>query len=73
MSSKNALRKKIGRCLRKRHYRTQAEALTFASLSLRRKSSNVSTLAVYNCPHCGGWHLTSHTKKGKPINQEPTP
>ncbi len=42
------------RCVRKRRYRTQADALDAAlvlGLARQRKA--------YQCPLCGQWHLTS--------------
>ena len=62
MPRKNFMRK-ISRtpfqssCADKRHYQTEPEARAAADLAMI--SSLTLQLSVYQCPLCGGWHLTS--------------
>lgn len=49
-------------CARKRRYATQVEAKKAAQLGSKRKDA--PKLYVYECPYCGGWHLT-HRKPQK--------
>ena len=42
-------------CLRKKRYKTKEDALATAVRSLDR---GVGFLRAYECPYCGGWHLT---------------
>jgi len=46
----------IKRCLKKRRYDDESEALTNAAY---RVGKDVSKLRAYKCPVCKGWHLTS--------------
>lgn len=43
-------------CARKRRYATSVEAKKAAEKSSKRKDA--PKLFVYECPYCGGWHLT---------------
>ena len=48
-------------CGRKRRYETRVEAAKAAERSARRKDS--PKIFVYECPYCGGWHLTHRRPK----------
>lgn len=48
-------------CGRKRRYETRVEAAKAAERSSRRKDS--PKIFVYECPYCGGWHLTHRRPK----------
>ena len=50
-------------CGRKRRFRTEHEAMEKA-VALHRRSGMV--LAVYECPFCGGYHLTSQLRANLP-------
>lgn len=43
-------------CARKKRYDTRVEASKAAAQGARRKDA--PKLFVYECPYCGGWHLT---------------
>ena len=43
-------------CGRKRRYDTRVDAKKAAERSSRRKDA--PKIFVYECPYCGGWHLT---------------
>lgn len=43
-------------CGRKRRYETRVGAKKAAERSSRRKDA--PKIFVYECPYCGGWHLT---------------
>ena len=49
-------------CGRKRRYETRVEAAKAAEKSSRRKDA--PKIFVYECPYCGGWHLT-HRRPGR--------
>lgn len=49
-------------CGRKRRYETRVEAVKAAEKSSRRKDA--PKIFVYECPYCGGWHLTHRRPKG---------
>lgn len=49
-------------CGRKRCYETRVEATKAAEKSSRRKDA--PKIFVYECPYCGGWHLTHRRPKG---------
>ena len=49
-------------CGRKRRYETRVEAAKAAEKSSRRKDA--AKIFVYECPYCGGWHLTHRRPKG---------
>ncbi len=49
-------------CGRKRRYETRVEAAKAAEKSSRRKDA--PKIFVYECPYCGGWHLTHRRPKG---------
>lgn len=49
-------------CGRKRRYETRVEAAKAAEKSSRRKDAQ--KIFVYECPYCGGWHLTHRRPKG---------
>lgn len=49
-------------CGRKRRYETRVEAARAAEKSSRRKDA--PKIFVYECPYCGGWHLTHRRPKG---------
>ena len=49
-------------CGRKRRYETRVEATKAAEKSSRRKDA--PKIFVYECPYCGGWHLTHRRPKG---------
>lgn len=49
-------------CGRKRRYETRVEAAKAAEKSSRRKDT--PKIFVYECPYCGGWHLTHRRPKG---------
>lgn len=49
-------------CGRKRRYDTRVEAAKAAERSSRRKDA--PKIFVYECPYCGGWHLT-HRRPAK--------
>lgn len=48
-------------CTSKNRYATRAEAQDAIGSCARR---GVTGLVSYRCPYCGGWHLTSHPRKG---------
>lgn len=48
-------------CGRKRHYETRIDAKRAAERSSRRKDA--PKIFVYECPYCGGWHLTHRRPK----------
>lgn len=52
----------FGACGRKRRYETRVEAAKAAEKSSRRKDA--PKIFVYECPYCGGWHLTHRRPKG---------
>lgn len=43
-------------CGRKKRYDTRVDAKKAAERSSRRKDA--PKIFVYECPYCGGWHLT---------------
>lgn len=43
-------------CGRKKRYDTRVDAKKAAETSSRRKDA--PKIFVYECPYCGGWHLT---------------
>ena len=43
-------------CGRKKRYETRVDARKAAARSSRRKDA--PKIFVYECPYCGGWHLT---------------
>lgn len=45
-------------CGRKKRYETRIDARKAAERSSRRKDA--PKIFVYECPYCGGWHLTHH-------------
>lgn len=49
-------------CGRKRRYETRVDAKKAAERSSRRKDA--PKIFVYECPYCGGWHLT-HRRPGR--------
>lgn len=49
-------------CGRKRRYETRVEAAKAAEKSSRRKDA--PKIFVYECPYCGGWHLTHRRPRG---------
>lgn len=49
-------------CGRKRRYETRVEARKAAEASSRRKDA--PRIFVYECPYCGGWHLTHRRPRG---------
>lgn len=49
-------------CGRKRRYEMRVEAAKAAEKSSRRKDA--PKIFVYECPYCGGWHLTHRRPKG---------
>lgn len=53
---------KFRACGRKRRYETRVEAAKAAEKSSRRKDA--PKIFVYECPYCGGWHLTHRRPKG---------
>lgn len=48
-------------CGRKKRYETRVEALKAADRSSKRKDA--PKIFVYECPICGGWHLTHRKPK----------
>ncbi|HIY79600.1 MAG TPA: hypothetical protein IAA42_04095 [Candidatus Olsenella excrementavium] len=48
-------------CGRKKRYDTRVDAKKAAERSSRRKDA--PKIFVYECPYCGGWHLT-HRRPG---------
>ena len=44
-------------CESKNRYTTKGEALSAAADCAEHGTAGLS---VYRCPHCNGWHLTSH-------------
>ena len=53
---------KVGKCAKngKLRYRSELDAkLALLDCSGRRASSRREEKAVYQCPFCRGWHLTS--------------
>lgn len=48
-------------CGRKKRYETRVEASKAAERSSRRKEA--PKIYVYECPYCGGWHLTHRRPK----------
>ena len=48
-------------CGRKKRYETRVEAAKAAEKSSRRKDA--PKIFVYECPYCGGWHLTHRRPK----------
>ncbi len=49
-------------CGRKKRYDTRVDAKKAAEKSSRRKDA--PKIFVYECPYCGGWHLT-HQRPGR--------
>lgn len=49
-------------CGRKKRYDTRVDAKKAAEKSSRRKDA--PKIFVYECPYCGGWHLT-HRRPGR--------
>lgn len=49
-------------CGRKKRYETRVDAKKAAEKSSRRKDA--PKIFVYECPYCGGWHLT-HRRPGR--------
>lgn len=49
-------------CGRKTRYETHVDAKKAAARSSRRKDA--PKIFVYECPYCGGWHLT-HRRPGR--------
>ena len=45
-------------CGRKARYETQAEAMGRAAVGV---AHGQPFLRAYQCPYCGGWHLSSHS------------
>lgn len=43
-------------CVRKKRYATKVEAQKAAKAGSRKRDA--PALYVYQCPDCGGWHLT---------------
>lgn len=43
-------------CMRKKRYETRVDAQKAAARSSKRKDA--PKIFVYQCPYCGGWHLT---------------
>lgn len=54
---------RIGMCLSKDRYASQASA---GSAMARREAKSGKVLRLYQCPYCGGYHLTS-----KPMATDP--
>lgn len=48
-------------CGRKNRYETRVEASKAAERNSRRKDA--PKIYVYECPYCGGWHLTHRRPK----------
>lgn len=48
-------------CRRKKRYETRVEAQKAAERSSKRKDA--PKIFVYECPYCGGWHLTHRRPK----------
>ncbi len=48
-------------CGRKKCYETRVDARKAAEKSSRRKDA--PKIFVYECPYCGGWHLTHRRPK----------
>jgi len=44
-------------CERKTRYRTEGEAIRFANAAMKNRPH--TTLRVYDCGICNGWHMTS--------------
>ena len=49
-------------CGRKKRYETRVEARMAAERNSRRKDA--PKIFIYECPYCGGWHLT-HRRPGR--------
>ncbi len=49
-------------CGRKKRYETRVEARKAAERNSRRKDA--PKIFIYECPYCGGWHLT-HRRPGR--------
>ncbi len=49
-------------CGRKKRYETRVDAKKAAEKSSRRRDA--PRIFVYECPYCGGWHLT-HRRPGR--------
>lgn len=49
-----------GSCGRKARFATRQEAETWAAGNRARYGGLTSEQWPYECPFCGGWHLTSH-------------
>lgn len=48
-------------CARKKRYASRVEATKAAERSSKRKDA--PKIFVYECPYCGGWHLTHRRPK----------
>ena len=48
-------------CSSKARYDTKADALEAIAACAEHGRRGLS---CYRCPHCGGWHLTSHPRRG---------
>lgn len=51
-------------CGRKNRYPTRADA---ESVAIRQTVRSGTRVTCYRCELCGGWHLTSHPRKGTEI------
>ena len=49
-------------CGRKKRYETRVEARKAAERNSRRKDA--PKIFIYECPYCGGWHLTHRRPRG---------
>lgn len=48
----------MSECAGKKQYRSKADALVSASMSLRFDNAGPNELRPYRCPRCKGWHIT---------------
>jgi len=53
------LKERYRQCLKKARYRSEHEARLFAN---RGENKRGVRLRVYECPICGGWHITKRTE-----------
>jgi DNA-directed RNA polymerase subunit RPC12/RpoP len=52
------------RCPQKRKFPSNEAAVRFAAkIVCRKKNTKTAYLRIYECPHCGSWHLTKQAPR----------
>lgn len=62
-----------GSCGRKVRYPDEHSARKQAGKAYDRDQRGAERLRAYECPHCGGWHLTSHARRKRPAALSESP